>query len=90
LKATPRITRAQAQVWLEGSIKKLGKASMSTQSGRTQINFVGATPEALALWLAEARSNAQLLPVQANWTRSINVTTNPLWDGSLVMADAGT
>jgi len=89
LKATPRITRAQAQAWLEGSIKKLGKASMSTQGGRTQINFVGATPEALALWLAEARSNAQLRPVQANWTRSANVTDS-LWDGLLVMADAGT
>ena len=89
LKATPRINRALAQMWLEGSIHKLGKASMSTQGGRVQINFVGATPEVLALWLAEARSKAQLLPLQANWKRSANVA-DPLWDGSLVMADAGT
>ncbi len=89
LKAMPRINRAQAQVWLEDSIKKLGKASMSAQGGRVQINFAGATPEALALWLAEARSKAQLLPVQANWTRRANVT-ELLWDGSLVMANAGT
>ena len=89
LKATPRINRSQAQAWLEDSIKKLGKASMSTQGGRVQVNFVGVTPEALALWLAQARSKAQLLPVQANWKRSANVA-DPLWDGSLVMADAGT
>ena len=89
LRAMPRISRAQAQAWLEGSIKKLGKANMSVQGGRVQINFAGATPEALALWLAEARSNAQLLPVQANWTRRVNVA-DPLWDGSLVMTDAGT
>ncbi len=89
LKAMSPINRAQSQAWLEGAIKKLGKASMSTQGSRVQINFVGATPEALALWLAEARSHAQLLPVQANWKRSANVA-DPLWEGSLVMTDAGT
>lgn len=89
LKAMPPMSRAQSQAWLEGAIKKLGKASMNTQGGRIQINFAGVTPEALALWLAEARSNAQLLPIQANWKRRLNVA-DPLWDGSLVMADAGT
>ena len=88
LKAMPRMSRAQAQSWLEASIKKLGKASLSAQGGSVQINFVGATPEALALWLAEARSTAQLRPIQANWTRRATVA-DPLWDGSLVMTDAG-
>jgi general secretion pathway protein M len=88
LKAKPRISSAQAQVWLEGSIKKLGVVSMTMQGSRAHISFVGATPEALAGWLAEARSRAQLLPVQANWKRSAN-GADLLWDGSLVMADAG-
>lgn len=89
LKAMSPISRAQSQAWLEGAIKKLGKASMSAQGGRIQINFVGVTPEALALWLAQAHRNAQLLPIQANWKRSANVA-DALWDGSLVMVDAGT
>lgn len=89
LKTKPQISSAQAQMWLEGSIKKLGVASMTMQGSHTHIRFVGATPETLATWLAEARSRAHLKPVEANWKRDAS-SVDPLWDGSLVMADAGT
>ncbi len=82
LKASPKVSAMQAQMWLDASIKKLGKVSMSTQGNRVQINFAGATPEALAAWLAEARTSAQLLAVQANWKRAANAT-EALWEGSL-------
>ncbi len=69
LKAMPILSAAQAQTWLDTSIKKLGKATLAVQGSRVQINFTGASPEALAAWLSQARSAAQLVPLQANWRR---------------------
>jgi general secretion pathway protein M len=83
LKTLPKVSAAQAQMWLDASIKKLGKANMSTQGNRVQVSFASVTPEVLAAWLAEARSAAQLLAVQANWKRTAQAT-EVLWDGSLV------
>jgi type II secretory pathway component PulM len=83
LKTLPKVSAVQAQMWLDTAIKKLGTASMSRQGNRVQISFAGATPEALAAWLAEARTSAQLLAVQANWKRAANAT-EALWEGSLV------
>jgi general secretion pathway protein M len=86
LKALPTMSAAAAQTWLEASVKKLGKASVSVQGGRAQVSFTGAAPEALAVWLTDARVAAQLLPSQANWKRTV-ATKSPeaLWDGSIVL-----
>lgn len=88
IKALPSPHLAGAQAWLESAIKKLGKASMSTQGGRIQINFAGASPEALATWLAQARTSAHLTPVQANWQRMATSAggdkAEALWNGTLV------
>lgn len=91
LKERPALSAAAAQTWLDASAKKLGKATVGVQGARVQVNFVGATPEALAMWLAEARTAAQLSPVQANWRRSAPAKTESsksmdvLWDGSILL-----
>jgi general secretion pathway protein M len=84
LKAVPRATPEQAKAWLEGTIKKLGKASFTQQEGRVQVSFVGATPEALAAYLAEARTRVQLLPSEAHWKKNVDKASDVRWDGSLV------
>jgi type II secretory pathway component PulM len=68
------------QDWLDGAIKKLGKASVAMQGGRVQVSFTGASPEVLAAWLAEARIKAQLVSLEAHWKKNASL----LWDGSVV------
>jgi general secretion pathway protein M len=90
IKDLPIPSNQAAQAWLDESIKKLGKATLVVQGTRAQISFAGARAEALATWLAQARTAAQLLPVQANWRRAATATgtsTNPdtLWDGMMVL-----
>jgi general secretion pathway protein M len=77
LKAAPRMNGGQARVWLESASKKLGKAVVSAQGNRLQISFVGA----LASFLTQARSAAQLVPIQANWQLA---GSTALWDGTAV------
>lgn len=83
LQAVPPKTAAQAQSWLESSLKKLGKATLSAQGGRAQINFNGASADSLALWLTEARTTAALLPLEAHWKRQDGEKTI-LWDGVIL------
>lgn len=91
LKALPTVSAAAAQTWLETSVKKLGKATVTVQGGRAQVSFTGATPEALAAWLTDARTAAQLLPNQANWKRSAPIknmdpkSPDVLWDGTTLL-----
>jgi type II secretory pathway component PulM len=86
LKERPTLSAAAAQTWLDASVKKLGKASVSVQGVRVQVSFTGAAPEALALWLTEARTGAQLSPMQASWKRSApSKEQSVLWDGTMVL-----
>jgi general secretion pathway protein M len=80
LQAVPVQTAAQAQTWLEGSLKKLGKATLSQQGGRVQISFYSASADSLATWLSEARTAAALLPTEAHWKRQDGGKA-VLWDG---------
>jgi general secretion pathway protein M len=86
LKERPTLSAAAAQTWLDASVKKLGKASVSVQGVRVQVSFAGAAPEALALWLTEARTGAQLSPMQASWKQSApSKEQSVLWDGTMVL-----
>ncbi len=85
LKEMPRANAAAVQSWIDGATKKLGKATASVQGGRVQVSFTGASPEALADFLAEGRGKAQLVPSEAHWKKSVNpATANPQWDGNIV------
>ena len=87
IRALPVTRAADTRTWLDASVKKLGKATLSVQGTRAQINFAGASAQGLAIWLAEARTAAQLSPVQANWKRSLGAATSAdaLWDGVIVL-----
>lgn len=93
LQAVPVMSASDAQRWLDASVKKLGKLDKVTlivQGSRVQINFSGVSAAVLANWLADARTTAQLLPVQANWRRATKATNaddnaDALWDGTMVL-----
>mgnify|MGYP001497851548 CR=1 FL=1 len=81
------LTRAEAQRALNQATQQvLGKAAqVSTQGERITITLQGATPETLALWLAQARANARAVPIEARLTRQ-NQAQGTRWSGTLVMA----
>jgi general secretion pathway protein M len=83
LKSTPKKSATESLVWLNASLKNLGKATLTQQGQRVQVNFNQATPEQLANWLSSARTSAALLPLEARWKRQADVQAL-LWDGVVV------
>lgn len=83
LQAQPRQTQDDTSRLLEVTVRQqLGLTARISISGeRVTVTLSGATPEALSLWLTQARTNARVLPSEARLTR------NPagLWDGVLVL-----
>jgi general secretion pathway protein M len=67
LKAPTAITRAEAIRWLEANIPAgLGPDTQwRLQGERMAVTLSGTSPEQLATWLVQARTQAQALPVQA-------------------------
>ena len=67
---------------LEASVRaQLGAQGQLGVSGdRATVVLRGVQPQALASWLAQARANAHVLPVQARLTRGPSG-----WDGSVVL-----
>lgn len=80
--------------------QQLGKtAQLNVVGDRATVTLKGAPADALAQWLAQARSNARTTPQEARLTRSSALaaaptpavlgsaaTPTPRWDGNLVMA----
>ncbi len=63
----------------------LGPAAQLTVSGEhASVTLQAVPPDALARWLAQARSGARAVPVQARLTRAAG--TAPAWSGTLVLA----
>ena len=56
---------------------------LNVQGDRVTVQLKAVPAAALAHWLAQARSQAQALPVEAHLTRGNAAMT---WDGSLVMS----
>lgn len=82
LRAQPLISAAQARSALEDSVKLLGSgAQLVVQTERVTLTLKAVPPEALAQWLASARQNAHLAPLEAHLTR--HATGG--WDGTLVL-----
>ena len=103
LQAAPRGTPGDAVGRLRASLtQRLGAtAQLSLVGDRATIALKGAPADALAQWLAQARSNALAVPVEARLTRSALAAAGatppatlgnapaaaaPRWDGSLVLA----
>ena len=83
LQSQPKIGRDEAVRQLELSVRqRLGTTARVLISGdRVTITLAGTQADALAQWLAQARSTARSLPAEAHLTRNAAGT----WEGSLVL-----
>lgn len=83
LQAVPPLSQAAAIQALQASVQQtLGTAANITVSGdNATVTLRGVTPEALAQWLASARTTARCTPLQAHLTRSAAG-----WSGTLQLA----
>lgn len=82
LQAQPFLSFAEARRLLEASVKPLGATAQLVVTGeRVTVAFKGASPDALAQWLTQARLNARAVPSEARLVRNAAGT----WDGTLVL-----
>ncbi|MDO9195422.1 type II secretion system protein GspM [Rhodoferax sp.] len=84
LQAQPRMAPDDARRVLEASVKQQfgATAQMAVAGERVTVTLKGASADALAQWLAQARLNARVAPSEARLTRSGAGT----WDGTLVLS----
>ncbi|MDD5481193.1 MAG: type II secretion system protein GspM [Rhodoferax sp.] len=82
LRAQPVVNAAQARTALDDSVSLLGaNAKLVVQAERVTLTLQNTAPQDLAQWLANARQNAHMAPLEARLTR--NATGG--WDGTLVL-----
>jgi len=103
LQATPPSSPGDAVGALRTALtQRLGNtAQLHVAGDRATVTLKGASADALAQWLAQARSNARATPLEARLTRSAAaaasagttpvtlgspVVAMPRWDGTLVLA----
>lgn len=83
------ISRTDATQWLEKNLAELGpNARISLQGESASLSLQAAPAAALALWLSQARENAQALPTQAQ-LQQVSAPgpdhNKATWRGSLVL-----
>jgi len=83
LQSQPRQNHDDSLRALEAAVRqRLGTTARTTVAGdRVTLTLTGTPPDALAAWLAEARTNARALPAEARLTRGATGG----WDGTLVL-----
>lgn len=104
LQSAPRAARGDAAAALRAALaQRLGNTAQLNMAGdRATVTLKGAPADALAQWLAQARSNARAAPIEARLTRSpaaaaprggnapatlgSPAVAMPRWDGTLVLA----
>jgi len=103
LQSAPRSARGDAAAALRAALtQRLGTtAQLNVVGDRATVTLKAAPADALAQWLAQARSNARAAPVEARLTRSTAAAPRaanapatlgspapavPRWDGTLVLA----
>jgi len=84
LQSQPRQSYDEALRLLETSVRqRLGATARMTVAGeRVTLTLSGASPDALAQWLTQARVNARALPSEAR----LNRNAAGQWDGTVVLA----
>ena len=84
LQDLPRTDRSRATEALTQSLKPLGaQARLSMEGGRATVSLQGLPADALAGWLSSVRTDAQVVPVEADLQRRPGAA---LWDGRVVLA----
>ena len=102
LQATPATSPGDAVGALRTALaQRLGNtAQLNVAGDRATVTLKGASADALAQWLAQARSNARATPLEARLTRSATAAPTgnapvtlgstpvamPRWDGTVVLA----
>lgn len=82
IQAQPRLALLEARRLLDASVKPLGATAQLMVAGeRVTVTLRGASADALAQWLTQARLNARAVPSEARLVRSAAGT----WDGTLVL-----
>jgi general secretion pathway protein M len=90
------LSSEESQRNLENSVKQTfgTSATLSVTDARASLTLKAAPPDALALWLSQARINARVVPSEARLQRSASSPASPtpspvLWDGVMVLALPG-
>jgi general secretion pathway protein M len=83
LQSQPKLSQVAATQALQASVQQAfgTSATLSVNAGNATVTLSGVRPDALAQWLASARTNAHSAPVQARIARAANG-----WSGTLQMA----
>ncbi len=78
----PKVRREDALRLLATSLQQrlAGRAQLTPTGERATVTLAGVAPELLGPWLAQARSAARVVVLQARLTRGGNG-----WDGSIVL-----
>jgi general secretion pathway protein M len=83
LQALPRLKAEESARALDASVKQLGAAAQLAVAGdRATVTLKNVAADTFALWLAQTRNNARVLPLEAHLRP--NAARN--WDGTIVMA----
>lgn len=83
MQSMPRMGREESQRALEASVTQaLGSAGrLVAGADSATLTVTGASGDALAQWLVQARANARAVPTDAQLSRNVS----GLWDGTLVL-----
>lgn len=82
IQAQPVLAQDDARRLLEASVKPMAASAQLMVTGdRVTVTFKGASADAMAPWLAQARQNAHAVPAEARLQRNAAGT----WDGTLVL-----
>ncbi len=82
LQSQPRPTADTVRSALQASVQPLGtQADVAMRADGARVNLRNIDAQTLATWLANARTQAGSVPLQANLTR-----TGTAWSGSLLMS----
>jgi general secretion pathway protein M len=91
LQSAPKSSREERLRSLEDTVRqRLGSSGqLNVQGERVTLTLKGSSGQAVAQWLALARVQARVLPLEAHLQRSASAGaagTDVTWDGSLVLA----
>lgn len=84
LQTRTSLSRDEALRHLQG-LTPSAQIQLNVQGERVSVQLKAVPATTLANWLAQARSQAQALPVEAHLTRTSTVANTVTWDGSLVL-----
>lgn len=94
LAALPKVSMEDARRSLETSLKQTlaASAQMTVVGNRATVTLKGASPDALAQWLQQARINARATPTEVRLIKSAGPSAPAAdaanlvrWDGSVVL-----